>query len=41
MRAYDGALLVVSHDEAFLQAIGVTRRLDLAAKVLRTHGGIV
>ena len=28
--AYDGALLVVSHDEAFLQAIGVTRRLDLA-----------
>lgn len=41
LRAYDGALLVVSHDEAFLQAIGVTRRLDLAAKVLRTHGGIV
>ncbi|WP_440642384.1 ABC-F family ATP-binding cassette domain-containing protein [Bradyrhizobium sp. PUT101] len=31
LRAYDGALLVVSHDEAFLQAIGVTRRLDLAA----------
>ncbi len=30
-RAYDGALLVVSHDEAFLQAIGITRRLDLAA----------
>ncbi|MBB4428714.1 ATPase subunit of ABC transporter with duplicated ATPase domains [Bradyrhizobium sp. CIR48] len=41
LMAYDGALLVVSHDEAFLQAIGVTRRLDLAAKVLRTHGGIV
>ncbi|SEP50828.1 ATPase components of ABC transporters with duplicated ATPase domains [Rhodospirillales bacterium URHD0017] len=29
LRAYDGALLVVSHDEAFLQAIGITRRLDL------------
>jgi ATPase subunit of ABC transporter with duplicated ATPase domains len=32
LRAYDGALLVVSHDEAFLQAIGVTRRLDLAGE---------
>ncbi|MFX6027933.1 ABC transporter ATP-binding protein, partial [Acinetobacter baumannii] len=30
LRAYDGALLVASHDEAFLEAIGVTRRLDLA-----------
>ncbi|NUB16482.1 ATP-binding cassette domain-containing protein, partial [Azospirillum brasilense] len=29
LRAYDGALLVVSHDEAFLDAIGLTRRLDL------------
>ena len=29
LRAYDGALLVVSHDEAFLQAIGITRRFDL------------
>lgn len=29
LRAYDGALLVVSHDEAFLEAIGVTRRLTL------------
>jgi ATPase subunit of ABC transporter with duplicated ATPase domains len=29
LRAYDGALLVVSHDEAFLQAIGVTRRFYL------------
>ncbi|RYD64984.1 MAG: ABC-F family ATP-binding cassette domain-containing protein [Verrucomicrobiaceae bacterium] len=28
--AYDGALLVVSHDEAFLDAIGITRRLDLS-----------
>ena len=39
--AYDGALLVVSHDEAFLQAIGVTRRLDLAPKVPRANGGII
>ncbi len=29
LRAYDGALLVVSHDEAFLEAIGVTRWLTL------------
>lgn len=27
--AYDGALLVVSHDEAFLVAIGISRRLEL------------
>jgi ATPase subunit of ABC transporter with duplicated ATPase domains len=31
LRAYDGALLVVSHDEAFLEAIGVTRRVTLRA----------
>lgn len=29
LMAYDGALLVVSHDEAFLSAIGITRRLAL------------
>src|SRR5918993_1733302 len=29
LRAYDGALLVVSHDEAFLQAVGISRRLEL------------
>jgi ATPase subunit of ABC transporter with duplicated ATPase domains len=29
LSAYDGALLVVSHDEMFLEAIGVTRRLEL------------
>lgn len=29
LRAYDGALLVVSHDEAFLANIGVTRRVAL------------
>ncbi|NUR14260.1 MAG: ABC-F family ATP-binding cassette domain-containing protein [Bradyrhizobium sp.] len=41
LRAYDGALLVVSHDEAFLQAIGITRRIDVAAKVPRADGGII
>ncbi|UPK28440.1 ABC-F family ATP-binding cassette domain-containing protein [Bradyrhizobium sp. 195] len=41
LRAYDGALLVVSHDEAFLQAIGIGRRIDVAAKVLHTNGGII
>ncbi|WP_411035770.1 ABC-F family ATP-binding cassette domain-containing protein [Shinella sp. BYT-45] len=29
LRAYDGALLVASHDEPFLAAIGITRRLEL------------
>lgn len=29
LRAYDGALMVVSHDEAFLTAIGIARRLEL------------
>ncbi len=29
LNAYDGALLVVSHDEAFLDAIGLTRRIAL------------
>jgi ATPase subunit of ABC transporter with duplicated ATPase domains len=29
LRGYDGALLVVSHDDAFLRNIGVTRRLEL------------
>jgi ATPase subunit of ABC transporter with duplicated ATPase domains len=28
LRAYDGALLVVSHDAAFLEAIGITRRIE-------------
>lgn len=31
LRAYDGALLIVSHDEAFLANIGISRRLTLAA----------
>jgi ATPase subunit of ABC transporter with duplicated ATPase domains len=29
LRAYDGALVVVSHDQAFLDAIGINRWLDL------------
>ncbi len=29
LRAYDGALVVVSHDETFLQNIAITRRLEL------------
>ncbi|MBK1868797.1 ABC-F family ATP-binding cassette domain-containing protein [Aestuariivirga sp. YIM B02566] len=29
LAAYDGALLVVSHDETFLARIGITRRLDM------------
>ena len=29
LRDYDGALLVASHDEDFLEAIGTTRRIDL------------
>ena len=29
LRAYDGALLIVSHDEPFLQAIGITRTIQL------------
>jgi ATPase subunit of ABC transporter with duplicated ATPase domains len=31
LAAYDGALLVASHDESFLEAIGVSRRIDLGA----------
>jgi ATPase subunit of ABC transporter with duplicated ATPase domains len=31
LRAYDGALLVVSHDETFLDAVGVTRRVGLGS----------
>lgn len=29
LRGYDGAILVVSHDPAFLEAIGVDRRIEL------------
>jgi ATPase subunit of ABC transporter with duplicated ATPase domains len=33
LAAYDGALLVVSHDEEFLETIGVRRRLRIAEGV--------
>ena len=33
LRAYDGALLIVSHDEAFLEALEVTRRVSLPWQV--------
>ena len=29
LRAYDGALLIVSHDGTILEAIGISRRLEL------------
>jgi ATPase subunit of ABC transporter with duplicated ATPase domains len=35
LRGYDGALLVVSHDEAFLEAIGFTRRVELQSGATR------
>ena len=37
LKAYDGALLVVSHDATFLDAIGVTRRVSLD-EVQEGHG---
>ena len=38
LRAYDGALLVVSHDIAFLEAIGVQRRVEMGAWSQRRKG---
>jgi ATPase subunit of ABC transporter with duplicated ATPase domains len=32
LRAYDGALLIVSHDEVFLEMVGIARRLELPAR---------
>jgi ATPase subunit of ABC transporter with duplicated ATPase domains len=32
LRAYDGALLVVSHDETFLENVGISRRLELPSR---------
>jgi len=32
---FDGALLVVSHDEAFLAAIGISRRMALSTDLKR------
>ncbi|MCB1445482.1 MAG: ABC-F family ATP-binding cassette domain-containing protein, partial [Rhizobiaceae bacterium] len=36
LRAYDGALLVVSHDRTFLEAIGITRKIGLPERQART-----
>ncbi|HEV7367879.1 ABC-F family ATP-binding cassette domain-containing protein [Arenibaculum sp.] len=38
LRAYDGALLIVSHDEAFLGNVGISRTLDLQAPGRRGEG---
>ena len=35
LSAYDGALLVVSHDEAFLDGIVISRRISLAGAGIR------
>jgi ATPase subunit of ABC transporter with duplicated ATPase domains len=32
LRAYDGALLVVSHDEVFLEGIKISGRLELSSR---------
>ncbi|WP_442679322.1 ABC-F family ATP-binding cassette domain-containing protein [Sphingomonas sp. ASY06-1R] len=37
LQAYDGALLIVSHDEAFLDAIAIARRVRLGAQGGRAH----
>jgi ATPase subunit of ABC transporter with duplicated ATPase domains len=36
LAGYDGAILVVSHDEAFLAAIGAVRRISLPARPEQT-----
>ncbi|NEI68151.1 ATP-binding cassette domain-containing protein [Rhizobium lusitanum] len=36
LRAYDGALLVVSHDDVFLGNIGITRRIEMPTRVAST-----
>jgi len=37
LRGYDGALLVVSHDERFLEAVGIDRRLTLGGASEETN----
>ncbi|MEU3634524.1 ABC-F family ATP-binding cassette domain-containing protein [Streptomyces fradiae] len=39
LEAYEGALLVACHDEPFLEAIGVTRRLDMDRLTPPHNGG--
>lgn len=40
LRAYDGALLVVSHDEIFLESIGISRRLELPLRTTDWAGTV-
>ncbi|WP_378945080.1 ABC-F family ATP-binding cassette domain-containing protein [Mesorhizobium sp. ANAO-SY3R2] len=37
LRAYDGALIVVSHDEAFLAALDISRRIELPSGEIRLN----
>jgi ATPase subunit of ABC transporter with duplicated ATPase domains len=34
LAAYDGTLVVVSHDQRFVEAVGVTRRIELVRGAL-------
>jgi ATPase subunit of ABC transporter with duplicated ATPase domains len=36
LAAYDGTLVVVSHDQRFIEAVGVTRRIELVDGALVT-----
>jgi ATPase subunit of ABC transporter with duplicated ATPase domains len=36
LRGFDGALIVISHDQAFLQAIGIQREIVLQHKIAKT-----
>lgn len=38
LQAYDGALLVVSHDEAFLEALAIPRRIELPSGCSKLSG---
>ena len=40
LNAYRGAFVVVSHDESFIEAIGVQRRLVLSGRGERSDGGM-
>ena len=33
LQSYDGAILAISHDERFLDAIGIERQVDLGKRV--------
>lgn len=40
LRSYDGALLVVSHDETFLKSVNVSRRLELPSRGVESISGV-